>query len=110
MKTSPRILAAAAVVALGTAVAPAFARNVTPELRVAFSEGRHHAAVHDVKLDIFNKAGKDVFSLANAGPRADVRLPPGHYRVVAQADGMKRSSRVDIRPGHVARVNMHWPK
>lgn len=78
------------------------------DLHLFFSEGPRHAALSDVKLDIFDPSGRDVFSLADAGPRTDVQLPPGRYRVVASAGGIERSTRVDVAAGKVTSADVHW--
>jgi hypothetical protein len=123
MNTSAKILIAAALAA-GAGLPAAFARDVAHpaevvrtaghghhrgNVRLTFSEGHRHASLAAVKLDVFDARGHDVYSQANAGPRANLRLPPGHYRVVAQADGMKRSTHVNVRPGQSTSVDMHWP-
>ncbi len=79
-------------------------------LHLTFSEGRHNAYLADVKVDIYNAAGKDVFSLKDAGPLTGVNLPAGHYRVVAEAGGITRSRSVDLKHGHPADLYLHWPK
>ena len=79
-------------------------------LLVGFSEGRHNAYLASVKLDVYDTAGKDVFSLRDAGPLVDVQLPAGRYRVVARAGGVARSAHVDVKRGEPARLYLHWAK
>jgi hypothetical protein len=119
MNIASKLLLAAALAAgagLPAAfAAPAVVHNTAyghheGKVRVSFSEGRRHASLSGVKLDVFDAHGRDVFSQANAGPRADLRLPAGHYRVVAQADGMRRSTQLNVRPGQATSVDLHWPR
>lgn len=79
-------------------------------LRLTFSEGKHNAYVTGLKLDIRDAAGKHVFDLADAGPLTDLQLAPGHYRVVADFGGVKRSASVEVKAGEPAAVYLHWPK
>jgi hypothetical protein len=126
MNISSRILLAAALAA-GAGLPAAFAGDLSQapdvvrtsiaspghhrgNVRLSFSEGHRHASLANVKLDVYDARGRDVYSQANAGPRADLHLAPGHYRVVAQADGMKRSTHVNVRPGQSTSVAMHWPR
>lgn len=80
------------------------------DLRLAFSEGRKNDFAAGLKLNIFDAAGKEVFSLASAGPMTDVSLPAGHYKVVADFGDVKRSGSVDVKAGAPARLFLHWPK
>ena len=72
--------------------------------------GLRHRADRGGKLDVYDNARKDVFSLADARARTDVQLPPGRYRVVAQAGGIERSKQVALKPGSARQVSLHWPK
>lgn len=78
------------------------------DLRITFSEGIRHAAVANASLEIVDALDRPVFSLAHAGPRTDVQLPPGQYRVMAEADGKSVTAKADLRPGHPAYVRLHW--
>ena len=79
-------------------------------LRLTFSEGKKNDFAAGLKLNIFGAGGKDVFSLASAGPLTDVALPAGHYKVVADFGGVKRSGSIDVKPGAPAHLFLHWPK
>ncbi len=86
-------------------------RHMKPyDLRLTFSEGPHNAYATGLQLNIYNAKGEDVFALSDAGPLTDVKLPAGHYRVVADFGGVKRSGSVDVQPGQHAKLNLHWPK
>ncbi|WP_305807044.1 hypothetical protein [Stenotrophomonas sp. YIM B06876] len=86
-------------------------RHMQPyDLRLTFSEGPHNAYAAGLQLNIYNAKGEDVFALSDAGPLTDVKLPAGHYRVVADFGGVQRSGSVDIQPGQHASLNLHWPK
>jgi len=80
------------------------------DLRLTFSEGKHNAYAADLKLHITDAAGKRVFTLEQAGPLTDVSLPAGHYTVVADFGGVKRSGSIDVKPGEPANLYLHWPK
>jgi hypothetical protein len=80
------------------------------DLQITFSEGQHNAYATDVRLRILDTHGKRVFGLRDAGPLTDVALPAGHYRVVAELGGIQRGGSVDVKPGQVARLFLHWPK
>ena len=135
MMNSPRILmAAATAAALGGSLATASARALSSapayqtggfgedqvaamqhrlrhyDLRLTFSEGRHNAYAADLQLRILDGSGRKVFALDHAGPLTDVNLPPGRYQVVAEFGGVKRSGRVEIKPGAPAALALHWPK
>lgn len=79
------------------------------DLRLTFSEGPTNAYITGLQLKIYNAKGEEVFALANAGPLTDVKLPPGHYRVVADFGGVQRSGNVDVQTGKHASLNLHWP-
>lgn len=80
------------------------------DLHITFSEGKHNAYAADVKLRITDTTGKRVFGLRDAGPRTDVNLPTGHYRVVADFGGVKRGGSVDVKQGEPTKLYLHWPK
>ena len=80
------------------------------DLRLTFSEGKHDAYVAGLKLRIEDAAGRQVFAYRDAGPLTDVKLPAGHYRVVADYKGVERSAAADIKPGGHADLYLHWPK
>lgn len=79
------------------------------DLGLSFTEGWRHARLNNVKVDVYDSAHKDVFSLADARARTYVQLPPGSYRIVARAGGIERSKQVNLKPGASARVSLHWP-
>ncbi|NML46197.1 hypothetical protein HHL11_20785 [Ramlibacter sp. G-1-2-2] len=78
------------------------------DLRIRFSEGWRQAQLGDVKLDIFDASGKDVFTLRDAGPNTDVQLPAGSYRILAQAGRNAITGSAVLAPGRTVRVRMHW--
>lgn len=85
-------------------------RNMAPyDLRITFSEGTHNEYVASVTLRILEARGLPVFSLRAAGPLTDVRLPSGHYRVIADFGGIERSGSVNVQSGHATRLHLHWP-
>jgi hypothetical protein len=80
------------------------------DLHLTFSEGKHNAYAAGLKLQITDAKGHPVFALDDAGPLTDVNLPAGHYRVVADFGGVKRSGSVEVKPGEPAELYLHWPK
>jgi hypothetical protein len=79
------------------------------DLRMTFSEGKLGQYVAGLKLQIKDTAGNQVFAYDDAGPLTDVDLPAGRYRVVAEYDGVQRSSSVSIKPGGHADLHLNWP-
>ena len=80
------------------------------DLRLTFSEGQHNAYVTGLAVQITDAAGRPVFSLNDAGPLTDVSLPAGHYRVVADFGGVKRSGSVDVKRGEPSHLYLHWAR
>jgi hypothetical protein len=78
------------------------------DAQLTLSEGWLRQSVRQAKVDIFDSSGKDVFSLADAGPRTDVQLPPGRYRVLAQAGGKTVAGKLDVKAGGTAHARLHW--
>lgn len=86
-------------------------RRITPyDLRLTFSAGKHNAYATGLEVKISNAVGRKVFSLDDAGPLTDVNLPTGHYRVVADFGGIKRSGSIEVRKGEPANLYLHWPE
>ena len=80
------------------------------DLHITFSEGKRGAYAADLRLRITGTAGKRVFALNHAGPLTDVDLPTGHYRVVADFGGIKRTGSVDVKASEPTELVLHWPK
>ena len=78
------------------------------DARLTLSEGWLRRPVRSAKVDIFDTSGKDVFSLANAGPRTEVQLPPGRYRVLAEAGGRTSTAKLNVQPRRMAQARLHW--
>lgn len=80
-------------------------------LRMTFSEGPDNAYATGLRLRIANAQGKEVFTLSDAGPMTDVKLPTGHYRVTARFGDVERSANVDVKEsGASAIIHLHWSK
>lgn len=85
-------------------------QNMSPfDLRITFSEGPDNVYVANVQLRVVDTQGQSVFNLGDAGPLTDVNLPAGRYRVIANFGGVERIGRIDVKPGAVARLHLHWP-
>ena len=79
-------------------------------LRMSFSEGRHNAYITGLRLAITDTAGRQVFTLDNAGPLTDVALPAGRYHVKADFGDVRRSGTVTVKDGKPVNLDLHWPK
>jgi hypothetical protein len=78
------------------------------DLRMTFSAGKHNVYAAGLDLRIEDRAGRQVFAYDDAGPLTYVDLPAGHYRVVAEYEGTRRTADVEVEPGGHTNLNMHW--
>jgi hypothetical protein len=77
-------------------------------LRLRFSERRDNELIVGVHLAVLDPAGHQVFTLANAGPLTDLRLPAGRYRVVATAGQRSEAQTVVLQQGRPQDLGFHW--
>jgi len=66
------------------------------------------AFLADVDLHITDAAGATVLDTVSEGPMFLAKLPPGQYRVAAQANGELRTATVDASRG-AKRTTLVWP-
>ncbi len=66
------------------------------------------AFLADVNLHITDAAGNTVLDTVSEGPMFLAKLPPGQYRVAAQANGAVRTATVDAGRG-AKRTTLVWP-
>jgi hypothetical protein len=66
------------------------------------------AFLADVNLHITDAAGNTVLDTVSEGPMFLAKLPPGQYRVAAQANGAVRTATVDASRG-AKRTTLVWP-
>jgi hypothetical protein len=76
-------------------------------LRLLFSEAKDGAYVSNVKLDVTDHHGKSVFSLPNAGPMTNLKLPKGDYEITAVYNGVKKTSKVSVGEKPVS-LSLNW--
>jgi hypothetical protein len=77
-------------------------------LHLTFSEGKRSEFVANVDVSIKDQNGVQVLSLANTGPLLYVRLPRGHYEVVALYHGDQKTRHVTLSSGRPQSVFFHW--
>ena len=78
-------------------------------LRLVFSEGLKNDYVSNVALRILDNQGREVLALDDAGPLTSVRLPAGHYVVVAKYGQLKRRNPIDLKAGAPVDLYLHFP-
>ncbi|UVL62910.1 carboxypeptidase regulatory-like domain-containing protein [Pseudomonas sp. B21-032] len=79
-------------------------------LHLTFSTGPENKYVPDVDLAIQGGQGQTVLQLSQVGPMVYVKLPPGHYNLVASRNGVQQLGVVNLVPGQTGTVNLHWPQ
>lgn len=79
-------------------------------LSMLFSEGKRGAYLAGVQVTITNRAGDTLLQAVSDGPIMLVRLPPGDYRVSAQANGkaLQREAKVAANGG--THLSFNWPE
>jgi hypothetical protein len=77
-------------------------------LHLTFSEGKRSEFVANVDVSIRDQNGRQVLSLTNTGPLLYVRLPRGHYEVVALYHGDQKIRHVTLSSGRPQSVFFHW--
>jgi hypothetical protein len=76
-------------------------------LQLVFAE-RTGAFLADVDLHITDAAGQTVLDTVSEGPMFLAKVPPGRYRVAAEANGQVRTATVDASRG-AKRTTLLWP-
>ena len=87
-------------------LADAISRNGY-NVQLVFAE-QTGAFLADVNLHITDAAGNTVLDTVSEGPMFLAKLPPGQYRVAAQANGAVRTATVDASRG-AKRTTLVWP-
>ncbi|KJK20295.1 hypothetical protein [Pseudomonas sp. 2(2015)] len=77
-------------------------------LHLTFSTGPENKYVPDVDLTIQGVQGQTLLQLSQVGPMVYVKLPPGHYNLVASRNGVQQLGAVNLVPGQSGKVNLHW--
>lgn len=76
-------------------------------LRMTFSDRSNNEFVAGVKLKIFDRNGRAVLRLKDAGPMTYVQLPQGEYRITASYKNDMLTRMVHVGPKGLD-ANFHW--
>ncbi|KPA95325.1 MULTISPECIES: hypothetical protein [Pseudomonas] len=77
-------------------------------LHIVSSSGPQDKYLADVNISINKAGGESVLSLMQVGPLVYVKLPVGHYQVVASHDGHQSRQDVVIDGKGTQTLNVHW--
>ncbi|MNP61733.1 hypothetical protein D3C76_1569500 [compost metagenome] len=77
-------------------------------LHITLSTGPEGKFQTGAVVDIQSGQGQPLLSLQDVGPMIYVQLPPGHYRVIGQAQGQTVQQQVSIDGKAPAKVNLNW--
>ena len=77
-------------------------------LHVELSTGPEGKFASGATVDIQNAQGQPVLSVQDAGPLLYVQLPPGHYKVIGNAEGSTVQQLVVVDGKGPATVNLNW--
>ena len=78
-------------------------------LSMIFSAGKDNEYLADVKVNIKDKAGKDVLNAVSNGPIMLVKVPAGSYTIAAERNGKALHHAVRVNHKGGKQVNFHWP-
>jgi len=68
------------------------------------------AYLSDVRVVIENDAGKSMLNATADGPYLLVKLPPGTYKVTANASGDMQSKTLQVKAGETTQQRFDWKK
>jgi hypothetical protein len=79
-------------------------------LNIEFSQylGSHDAWVSQVYLTILDAKGDAIFEAHLDGPMFLVKLPSGHYEIVATYEGVTKKLKIQIVAGRPLHVSINW--
>ncbi|WDY55686.1 carboxypeptidase regulatory-like domain-containing protein [Pseudomonas sp. PSKL.D1] len=77
-------------------------------LHVELSIGPEGKFQSGASVDIQNAQGNSLLTLQDVGPLLYVQLPPGHYKVIGQAEGATVQQQVAVDGKSPATVNLNW--
>jgi len=77
-------------------------------LSMIFSAGKDNEYLADVKVNIKDKAGKDVLNAVSNGPIMLVKVPAGRYTVTAERNGKSLHHAVHVNHKGGKQVYFHW--
>jgi hypothetical protein len=78
-------------------------------LHITLSTGPEGKFQTGAAVDIQSGQGQPLLNLQDVGPMIYVQLPPGHYRVIGQAEGQTMQQQVSIDGKAPVKVNLNWP-
>lgn len=78
-------------------------------LRLLFADKKTGSYQAGVKVAIADTKGRKVVDAVSDGPWFYAKLPPGRYRVTADADGKTVTRRATIGAGHSAHLDFRLP-
>ena len=81
------------------------------DLRLVLAEARKPRAAFlgQATVKITDAAGK-VVSIRTDGPLLFLKLPPGHYSVMAEVEGHRLTRSVTVNPEAPVQATLLWPK
>lgn len=93
---------------IGQDEADALRRTPGYDLHITLSTGAEGKFQSGAAVDIQSAQGQSVLTLQDVGPLIFVQLPPGHYRVVGNAEGQTVQQQVTVDGKAPARVDLNW--
>lgn len=93
---------------IGQDEADALRRTPGYDLHITLSTGAEGKFQSGAAVDIQSAQGQSVLTLQDVGPLIFVQLPPGHYRVVGNAEGQTVQQQVTVDGRAPARVDLNW--
>lgn len=79
-------------------------------LQLTLSSGSDNKYQSGAQVSIESIAGQPLLTLPDVGPMLFVKLPNGHYRVLASLNGEQQRHQVVIDGSGPVKVNLHWPQ
>ena len=80
-------------------------REYNVKLTFAIKEGNY---LSDIPVTIVDNQGRKVLEAVAEGPLFYTKLPPGTYKVIAQADGKTHEQTVQVNQQRLAQVQFSW--
>ncbi|MDD0976213.1 carboxypeptidase regulatory-like domain-containing protein [Pseudomonas fontis] len=77
-------------------------------LHITLSSGVDNKYLSGVDLTVQSANGNPVLTLQDVGPLVYVKLPAGHYQVLASFEGEQSKQAVTVNSQAPATLNLHW--
>lgn len=78
-------------------------------LHITLSSGPENQYQSGIEVRVESANGNPVLNLQDVGPILYVKLPSGHYQVMASLNGQQKRQQVMIDGATPVTVNLHWP-